>query len=191
MCGYYRGFCLNFSDVVAPLTGLVSPVKTFVWSPACQAAFVSAKALLCSAPVLAAPCFTRPFKLEVDASAGGAGAVLLQEDDQAIDHSVCYFSRNFNKHQLNYSTIEKEALALLLSLQYFEVYLGSTSQPVQVYADHNPLVFLAHMRNSNQRLMRWSLLLQDFNLHIFHKKGTENVIADALSRCTSDQEANI
>ena len=69
MCGYYRGFCQNFSDVVAPLTGLLSPLKTFVWSPACQAAFESAKALLSSAPVLAAPCFTQSFKLEVDASA--------------------------------------------------------------------------------------------------------------------------
>lgn len=54
MCGYYRGFCKNFSDVVAPLTGLVSPVKNFVWTPACQAAFDSAKALLCCTPVLAA-----------------------------------------------------------------------------------------------------------------------------------------
>ena len=186
MCGYYRGFCRNFSDVVAPLTGLVSPLKNFVWSPACQAAFESAKALLCSAPVLAAPYFARPFKLEVDASACGAGAVLLQEDEQAIDHPVCYFSRKFNKHQLNYSTIEKEALALLLALQYFEVYTGSSSQPVLVYTDHNPLTFLANMRNSNQRLMRWSLLLQDFNLQIHHKKGTENIIADALSRCSSE-----
>ena len=74
MCGYYRGFCRIFSDVVAPLTGLVSPLKHFVWSPACQAAFESAKALLCSTPVLAAPNFTRAFKLEVDASACGAGA---------------------------------------------------------------------------------------------------------------------
>lgn len=185
MCGYYRGFCRNFSDVVAPLTGLVSPLKSFIWSPACQAAFESAKALLCNAPVLAAPCFTRPFKLEVDASACGAGAVLLQEDSQSIDHPVSYFSKKFNKHQLNYSTIEKEALSLLLALQYFEVYLGSSSQPVSVFTDHNPLVFLAHMQNSNQRLMRWSLLLQDFNLQIRHKKGTENVIADALSRCSA------
>ena len=183
MCGYYRGFCRNFSEVVAPLTGLVSPLKTFIWSPACQAAFESAKALLCSAPVLAAPNFTRPFKLEVDASACGAGAVLLQEDNQAIDHPVCYFSKKFNKQQVNYSTIEKEALALLLALQYFEVYLGSSSQPIQVFTDHNPLVFLAHMRNSNQRLMRWSLLLQDFNVQISHKKGSENIMADALSRC--------
>ncbi len=57
--------------------------------------------------------YIQPFKLEVDASACGSGAVLMQEDDQTIDHPVCYFSKKFNKHQLNYSTIEKEALALL------------------------------------------------------------------------------
>uniref|UniRef100_A0A8C5DT92 Gypsy retrotransposon integrase-like protein 1 n=1 Tax=Gouania willdenowi TaxID=441366 RepID=A0A8C5DT92_GOUWI len=182
MCGYYRGFCRNFSEVVAPLTALVSPLKNFVWSPECQTSFESAKALLCSSPVLAAPNFDRPFKLEVDASMWGAGAVLLQTDENEVDHPICYFSKKFNKHQVHYSTIEKEALAMLLALQNFEVYVGSSSQPVQVFTDHNPLVFLSRMRNSNQRLMRWSLLLQDFNVNILHKKGTENVLADALSR---------
>ncbi|KAF7649319.1 hypothetical protein LDENG_00143470, partial [Lucifuga dentata] len=185
MSGYYRGFCKNFSVVVAPLTNLVSPLRKFVWTPACQAAFDTAKALLCSAPVLTAPDYARPFKLEVDASACGAGAVLLQEDQQGVDHPVCYFSKKFNRHQLNYSTIEKEALALLQALQHFEIYVGSSSQPVQVFTDHNPLVFLSQMCNANQRLMRWSLLLQHFNLRISHKKGTENVIADALSRSTT------
>ncbi|KAL7835136.1 hypothetical protein SRHO_G00293830 [Serrasalmus rhombeus] len=65
--------------------------------------------------------FSHPFKLEVDASATGAGAVLLQEDSSGIDHPVCYYSKKFVKHQLNYSTIEKEALALLLALRHFEV----------------------------------------------------------------------
>lgn len=60
-----------------------------------------------------------PFKLEVDTSAVGAGAVLLQEDASTVDHPVCYFSRKFNKYQIKYSTIEKETLALLLSLQQF------------------------------------------------------------------------
>lgn len=121
MAGYYRSFCQNFSSVVHPLTSLLSPSKQFVWSVECQHAFESVKALLCSAPVLAAPDFALPFKLEVDASAVVAGAVLLQEDKNSIEHPVCYFSRKFNKHQCNYSTIEKEALALLLALQYFEV----------------------------------------------------------------------
>ena len=87
-----------------------------------------------------------------------------------------------NVHQRRYSTIEKEALSLLFALQHFEVYVGSSPSPVIVYTDHNPLVFLMRMQNSNQRLMRWSLLVQDFNLDIRHKKGTENVLADALSR---------
>lgn len=182
MAGYYRAFCKNFSDVVAPLTSLASPKFPFQWSETCQAAFEAAKALLCSAPVLAAPNFTRPFKLEVDASALGAGAVLLQEDEHGVDHPVCYFSKKFKKHQLHYSTIEKEALALLLALQHFEVYIGSSSMPTIVFSDHNPLVFLNRMQNSNQRLMRWALLLQDFSIEIRYKKGLENIIADTLSR---------
>ncbi|XP_049912636.1 uncharacterized protein LOC126397732 [Epinephelus moara] len=182
MAGYYRSFCRNFAEVVAPLTSLTSEKKPFAWSPACQHAFESCKALLCSTPVLTAPSFTRPFKLEVDASASGAGAVLLQEDKQGIDHPICYFSKKFSAAQLNYSTVEKEALSLLFALQHFEVYIGSSPLPVVVYTDHNPLVFLNRMQNANQRLMRWSLLVQDFNLEIHHKKGTDNVLADALSR---------
>lgn len=95
-----------------------------------------------------APKFSVPFKLEVDASAVGAGAVLLQEDEEGIDHPICFYSKKFNRHQCNYSTIEKEALALL-SLQHFEVYVGSTSYPVLVYTDHNPLTFLCRMYNQN------------------------------------------
>ncbi len=95
---------------------------------------------------------------------------------------VAYFSKKFLPHQKNYSTIEKEALALLLSLQHFEVYVGSSSIPVLIFTDHNPLVFLSRMRNANQRLMRWSLFIQDFNLEICYKKGKDNVLADALSR---------
>ncbi|MGL5904428.1 MAG: Ty3/Gypsy family RNase HI domain-containing protein, partial [Cetobacterium sp.] len=182
MVGYYRAFCKNFASVVAPLTDLLSSTRNFIWTPSCENAFKAAKDLLCFSPILAAPEFTRPFKLEVDASAVGAGAVLLQQDDRGVDHPLCYFSRKFLKSQQNYSTIEKETLALILALQHFEVYLGSSSLPVEVFTDHNPLTFLSRMSNHNQRLMRWSLIVQEFNLKIRHKKGTGNVIADALSR---------
>lgn len=182
MAGYYRRFCKNFSSVAAPLTALTSPAKHFVWSDECQTSFESLKSLLCCAPVLSAPDFQRPFKLEVDASAVGAGAVLLQEDEKGIDHPVSFFSRKFDKHQLKYSTIEKETLALLFAVQHFEVYLGSSVKPITVFTDHNPLTFLSRMYNNNQRLMRWSLILQNYNLEIKHKKGSENIVADTLSR---------
>lgn len=182
MTGYYRCFCRNFSLVAVPLTTLLSPSKLFVWSSECQTAFDNIKVLLCSEPVLAAPNFSLVFKLEVDASDMGAGAVLLQEDKEGIDHPICYFSRKFNRSQRNYSTIEKEALALLFAVQHFEVYVGSSTFPVIVYTDHNPLTFISRMRNQNQRLMRWFLIFQEYNLDIRYKKGTDNVVADALSR---------
>lgn len=104
---------------------------------ACQAAFESAKALLYRAPVLAAPCYTRPFKLEVDASACGVGAVLLPEDDQAIDHSVCYFSKKSNKHQPNCTTIEMEALILLWPHSISKFILGLVHSP-STYSIYRP-----------------------------------------------------
>lgn len=116
----------------------------------------TSKGLLCSSPVMSATNFSLPFQLEVDASTFVVGAVLLQEELEGIDHSICYFSKKFNPHQYNYSTIEKQALALLLALQHFEVYVGCTLYPVILYTDHNPLTFLCCMYNQDQRLMRWS-----------------------------------
>ncbi len=123
MAGYYCSFCNNFSIIVQPLTLLLSPSCQFLWSDECQHVLHSIQTLLCSAPVLIGPNLAFKFKLEVDASAVGAG----------IDYPVCYFSRKFNNHQVNYSTIEKKALALLIALQYFDVYIRSSNYPVVNY----------------------------------------------------------
>ena len=104
-------------------------------------------------------------------------------DDNCIDHPVCYFSKKLNKHQRNYSTIEKECLALILALTHFEVYISSSAvHPIIVFSDHNPLTFIDKVRCKNQRLLRWSLMLQEFNIEIRHIHGKDNIIADALSR---------
>ena len=182
MAGYYRKFCPNFSTIAEPLTRLLGKRVKFVWSPACENAFQKLKAILRSSPVLAAPDFTLPFKLAVDASDVAAGAVLLQEEKDGVDHPVCYYSKKFNKSQQNYSTIEKECLALVLALQHFEVYLSSSSMLIHVFSDHNPLVFINRVKNKNHRLLRWSLMLQEYNLDIKHIKGKDNLIADCLSR---------
>ena len=164
------------------MTNLLKKNVKFIWTQNCQKAFESIKTILASEPVLSAPNFNKTFKLNVDASDVGAGAVLLQEDSDGIDHPVCYFSKKFNAHQKNYSTIEKECLALILALQHFEIYVTSSHFPIVVNTDHNPLTFLSKMRNKNQRLLRWSLSLQEFNLDIRHIKGKDNIVADALSR---------
>ena len=124
-----------------------------------------------------------PFVLAVDASDNAAGAVLMQKDDHDIDHPVAYFSKKFNQHQRNYSTIEKELLALVLAIDHFEVYVNSAGLPLTVFTDHNPLTFLNRMKNKNRRILNWSLKLQEYDLDIQHIKGKDNVIADSLSRC--------
>ncbi len=182
MAGYYRKFCKNFSIIAEPLTNLLKKNVKFKWNDNCQVAFDRLKAILKSTPVLLAPDFDKCFKLAVDASDVGIGAVLLQEDDDGIDHPVCYFSKKLNKHQKNYSTIEKECLALILAIQHFEVYLTSATSPIVVFSDHNPLSFLHKLKSKNQRLLRWSLSLQEFDLDVRHIKGKDNIIPDALSR---------
>lgn len=117
----------------------------YEWTADCQNAFDRLRCLLSDAPVLAAPNFIILFKLEVDASATRAGAVLLQEDGNGFDHLICYFSRKFSRYQVNYSTIEKEILVMLWDLQHFDVYVGSNVFPFVVFTDDNPLIFLQRM----------------------------------------------
>lgn len=92
MAGYYRGFCRTFSSVAAPPTALTSPLRQFSWPCEYQQSFENLKSLLCCTPVSSAPDFSRPFTLEIDASAVGTGAVLLQDDQLGITHPVGYFS---------------------------------------------------------------------------------------------------
>ena len=183
MAGYYRNFCLNFSEIAAPLTNLLSKKVKFVWTDDCQLAFDKVKLLLQKSPVLKSPDYEKPFKLIIDSSDVGTGSVLVQEASDGLDHPVSYFSKKFLKYQKNYSVVEKETLGLVLALEHFDVYLGSTPFKIKVYTGHNPLTFLKTMKNKNQRLVRWSLALQEYNLDIQHIPGSENVVADALSRC--------
>lgn len=180
--GYYRRYSPNFADVAAPLTDLLNNKKKFVWSSDCQTAYEKIRTLLTQAPVLSTPDFNQPFVLQVDASDRGAGAVLLQESSDKILHPVCYASVKFKKYQQNYSTIEKELFSLLFALDKFNVYLSDSRYPITVFSDHYRLRFLMKMQNKNQRLMRWSLALQPYNLTIKHIKGKDNFIADMLSR---------
>ena len=166
IAGYQRKFCNNFSVLAEPLTNLLGKRVKFIWTGNCQKSLEKLKAILKSSPVLLAPSFDKEFKLAVDASDVGAGSVLLQEDEYGIDHPVCYYSKRFNKHQRNYSTVEKECLLHILALQHFDVNLASSVAPIVIFTDHNPLTFIHTKKNKNQCLLRWSLMLQEHNLDI-------------------------
>ena len=183
--GYFRRFVPNFSSISEPLTNLLHKNVKFNWSKECNDAFDLLKAIMCNPPVLKLPNFDKSFKLAIDASGIGIGAVLFQEDENRIDHPICYYSKKLNACQKNYSTIEKEAFALISSVKYFSVYLecGKTV----VYTDHNPLTFIHKFKSQNAKLLRWSLILQPFDLEIKHISGKSNIIADTLSRAPITQ----
>ena len=147
---HFKGLtAIIFSTMTEPLTALLKKrdifkVKTY------QEAFDRIKSILLSEPVLMAPSFKEPFSLFADASDICMGAALLQEDANRMNHPVCYYSREFNSHQHNYSTVEKEALALVLSLQHFKVYLSPSVNPVQNYTNHNPLTYIQRIKNHNK-----------------------------------------
>ncbi|RVW78316.1 Retrovirus-related Pol polyprotein from transposon 17.6 [Vitis vinifera] len=124
----------------------------FVWDEKCQKSFEELKQFLTTAPIVRAPNWKLPFEVMCDASDLAMGAVLGQRED-GKPYVIYYASKTLNEAQRNYTTTEKELLAYLLTKQ-----------------------------DAKARLIRWILLLQEFNLQIRDKKGVENVVADHLSR---------
>jgi len=149
--GYYRRFVPHFATIVSVLTDMLRKSVKFLWSDEAEAAFVEIKSRLSSNPILRPPDFKLPFCIGVDASNVAIGAYLFQVID-GIEHPVCYYSKRFSAAQSRYSTIEKEALALLTAVRVFRVYFGN--DPVKVYTDHSPLQFLNKMSHHNDKLLR-------------------------------------
>lgn len=182
LAGYYRKFIPHYSSLAAPLTDLTRKVapNEVVWNTTCERAFQALKAALSSSPILQSPDFTKQFLLQTDASDRGVGAVLSQCDQNGQDRPVAYFSRKLLPREQRYSTIEKECLAIKLSVQAFHTYLMGRTFVIQT--DHRALEWLDRIKDTNARLTRWSLFLQAYSFTVRYRAGTANCNADALSR---------
>ncbi|CAL9029758.1 unnamed protein product [Prunus brigantina] len=116
--GFYRRFIKDFSKISRPLCALLSKDVEFIWTEGCMNAFNTLKKLLTSAPIMMAPDWNLPFELMCDASDYALGAVLGQRVKK-VPHAIFYASRTLNDAQLNYSTTEKELLAVIFALEKF------------------------------------------------------------------------
>nr|XP_028944591.1 LOW QUALITY PROTEIN: uncharacterized protein LOC114819587 [Malus domestica] len=177
--GFYRRFIKNFSMITRPLCNLLAKDVAFHFDTACMDAFKTLKQELTSAPIIMAPDWSLPFELMCDASDYAIGAVLGQRVNK-LPHVIYYASRTLNDAQLNYSTTEKELLAIVFALEKFRSYLVGSK--VIVFSDHAALRYLMTKKDAKPRLIRWILLLQEFDLEVRDKKGSDNVVADHLSR---------
>jgi len=179
IAGYYRKFIPHYAHISAVLSDLLKKGVKYVWTPEAEAAFLDLKSRLATRPILRQPDYSLPFCMAVDASELAIGASLFQIVAD-VEHPICFYSKKLDCHQKRYSTIEKEALALVLTVRLFSIYFGT--QPVKVFTDHSPLQFIQRMANHNQKLLRWSLELQQYNVEICHRAGRDNLMPDLLSR---------
>ncbi|CAM8950745.1 unnamed protein product [Rhodiola kirilowii] len=177
--GFYRRFIKDFSKIAKPLTHLLCNDVKFDFDEGCLGAFEKLKKALVSAPIVQPPKWDLPFELMCDASDFAIGAVLGQRVDKRL-HVVYYVSKVLDNAQSNYTTTEKELLAVVYAFEKFRPYLVGSK--TIVYTDHAAIKYLMAKKDAKPRLIRWVLLLQEFNIEIKDKKGVENVVADHLSR---------
>ncbi|WJZ89320.1 hypothetical protein VitviT2T_008546 [Vitis vinifera] len=170
--GFYRRFIKGFSSLSKPLCELLAKDAMFIWDKRCRNSFDQLKKFLTTTPIVRAPNWQLPFELMCDASYFAIGAVLGQRDD-GKPYVIYYASKTLNEAQRNYTTTEKELLVVVFALDKFRAYLVGSF--IIVFTDHSALKYLLTKQDAKARLIRWILLLQEFDLQIKDKKGVDHL----------------
>ena len=179
--GFYKRFIKDFLKIYRSLCRLLEKDANFDFDfdESCRSTFEEIKSRLVSAPIMLTPDWNNEFEIMCDASDYAMGVVLGQRTEN-IFKAIYYGSKTFNEAQENYSTTEKEMQAMVFACEKFRPYiLGSH---VVIHADHAAIKYLMAKKDAKPRMIRWVLFLQKFDLEIKDKKGSDNVIADHLSR---------
>ena len=189
MLGFFRMFIKDFAKLARPLTELtkkgVKSVKAS-WSEDHQQSFEMLKGRLSKAPILAFPNFKEHFYLETDASNEQIGAVLMQKPEGKC-RVIGYYSRKLNDAEVNYTTTEKECLAVVWAVTHkCRPYLHG--QKFTVITDHAALKWLLNLDNPTGRLARWGLKLMEYDFEVVTRPGRLHSVPDALSRLPTKNE---
>ncbi|UYV66544.1 hypothetical protein LAZ67_4002015 [Cordylochernes scorpioides] len=179
LSSYYRRFIPNYAHVAQPLNDLLKKDSAFNWNQEEQNAFEALKSALISEPALGHFDYSSPTEIHTDASNYGIGAVLVQIQ-KGKERAIAYASRTLNKAEKNYSTTERECLAIIWAINKFRPYVFG--QPFTIVTDHHSLCWLTNLKDPCGRLARWALRLQEFDVTVVYKSGRKHQDADCLSR---------
>ncbi|GKB51965.1 putative CCCH-type zinc finger family protein [Tanacetum coccineum] len=174
LASFYRRFIQNFSFIIAPLTECMKGGR-FTWTSEAAKAFDIIKAKVTKAPVLALPNFDEVFQVECYASGVGIGGVLSQNQ-----RPIAFLSEKLNDARRKYFTYDKEFYAIVRSLDTWRYYL--LSNEFVLFFDHEALKFINGQHKLKSRHAKWVKFIQAFSFIIRHKVGSNNQVADALSR---------
>ncbi|GFW05610.1 transposon Tf2-6 polyprotein [Trichonephila clavipes] len=148
-CSWYRKFIPNFSDIARPLSNLSKKSTAWKWSESEQQAFQTLKQSIITPPILRQVDPKKPFIIRTDASSYALGAVLLQGERPTDEQPVEYASRLLSSAEKNYSTTEREALAVVWALNKFRGYIEGAE--ITVASDHQPLKWLMNLTSPTGR----------------------------------------
>ncbi|GKA06803.1 reverse transcriptase domain-containing protein [Tanacetum coccineum] len=185
--GFYRRFIQDFPKIARPMTHLLEKETPFIFSTECRKAFETLKKKLTEAPILVTPDWDLPFEIICDANDFTVGAVLRQRKTKHFQ-PIHYASKTMTDAQAHYTTTEKELLAVVYAFEKFRPYLVLSK--AMVYTDHSALKYLLSKQDAKPRLLRWILLLQEFDVIIRDKKGAKNLAADHLSRLENTHKSD-
>ncbi|XP_075088359.1 uncharacterized protein LOC142170361 [Nicotiana tabacum] len=177
--GFYRRFIKDFSKIANPMCKFLEKDAKFVFDEKFLKVFEELKQRLTTVPIIVTPDWSLPFEHMCDASGVAIGAMLGQLHNKVL-HPVYYASKTLNGAQMNYIVIEQELLAIFYAFEKFRAYLLGSK--VIVYTHHAALRYLMAKNDAKPRLIRWVLLLQEFDFEVKDRKGTQNQIANHLSR---------
>lgn len=173
VCTFWRKFVKGFSQIAAPLHELLNKLE-YHWTPECDHAFNTLKELLCTSVTSALPDRHGRFSVTCDASDQAVGFYLEQTDKNGNKRPIAFGGRKFSKAERNYSTTEKECLAIIQALKLYRPYLP---------ADHESLKWLlTRTQEHSGRLWRWIDKFREFQCKVHHIAGDKNTVADTLSR---------
>lgn len=185
-CAFYHRFITDLSSTAAPLYRLLKKDDKFEWNSGRQKAFDALKKRILVLPTLAYPDAdpALPYDLHCDASDVGLGASLVQEG-----RPVAFASRTLTTAEKNYTTTEKECLAIVWALNYFHPYVYGAA--LTIYTDHAALKSILSTKMPRGRIARWILTLKSYQFTIIHKNGSLNADADALSRLATANNQDV
>src|SRR6266403_47936 len=180
--GYQQPFISGFTHIVRPLTNLLQSGMTFIWTMVHTKAVNKLIAIVLNDPVLFRLDPTKPFILEVNASAFATGAILYQtHEETGRKRPVGYHSQTFNPTEQNYDIYNQEFLAIIRGLENWRHLLIGSPHPIMVLTDHNNLQYWRHPQRINRHIAHYLLCLADYDVQLKHQPGVTNK-ADHLSR---------
>ena len=188
LAGYYRQYVENFSDRMRPLNEAITR-KEFIWGGEEERAFCDIKNAYRDEQILILIDLEKQIYVHADASDYALGSEISQMDENGKRRPVLFYSRKLTPAEMNYSTADKELLAIVQTMKKFQHYLRGTKYPVIVKSDHRNLRTFMTTKELNARQARWAEELSSYDFVIEHIKGKENTVADALSRRPDYQDA--